>query len=178
MQTAEKISVLYKTWWRWCGEDKLTLSNNILHNLNGLIKLSGLHLDWVDSHFQLLNYQTKKKVLWVWPEPSPVLNTAFLFYVRKICETELQMWANDPHYCTATTRVFCFCVQHNWHLCAHVAKQWIVISPFQIYFQTFMNFSPPGNLTGSWTCAYVNTSGPIMGVSCVFLVNDWLDKAS
>ncbi len=46
--------------WR-CGEDiKLTLSNNLLHVFNGLIKLSGLHLDWVGSHFQLLNYETEK----------------------------------------------------------------------------------------------------------------------
>lgn len=94
MQTAEKsvkcVCTVQKLWW-WCGKDmKLTLSNNILHNFNGLVKFSGLHLDWVGSHFQLLNYQTKIKLLWVWlVEPSPVLNTAFLFYVRKICKTEL-----------------------------------------------------------------------------------------
>lgn len=148
MQTAEKYLYCTKLWW-WHRKDiKLTLSNNILHNFNGLIKLSGLHLDWVDSHFQLLNYQTKKKVLWVWPEPSPVLNTAFLFYVRKICETKLQMRANDPHYCTATTRVLLLCPTQMASVCT-CGEAMNLISPFQIYFQTLMDFSPPGNLTGS-----------------------------
>lgn len=40
----------------------LTLCSNILHNLNGFIKLSGLHLNWVGSYFYLLGYEIKSSV--------------------------------------------------------------------------------------------------------------------
>lgn len=33
---------------------ELTLSNNILNNLNGLVKLSNLNLHWVGPHLSLL----------------------------------------------------------------------------------------------------------------------------